>query len=159
LPIPPDLFRRVLGSFASGVTVVTTGLKTTYHCMTASSFSSLSLEPPLVLVCIDRSSRTLPVLLEAGHFNLNILNAGQERLARLFASRDAPHSVEGIDHRLGGNGMPVFEGAVAHLECRLYASHEGGDHVIIVGEVDAADYAEDGEPLLYYRAAYRSLNL
>ncbi len=153
----PDLFRRVLGSFGSGVTVVTTGKNGSFRCMTASSFCSLSLDPPLVLFCIDRAARTLPVLIDAGRFNVNILGASQEKLSRLFAARDAPHGVEGLDHRLGENGLPVFDGVVAHLECRLYASYEGGDHLIIVGEVEAADHA-DGEPLAYYRGAYRSLN-
>ena len=159
MSIDQALFRQVSGSFASGVTVVTTGVDGTYHGMTASAFASLSLEPTQVLVCVDRSSHTFPLLQACGLFNVNILSAGQEQISRLFASEDAPerHSLAGIDFHLGRLGAPLLSGDLGHFECRVLQQYDGGDHVIFAGEVEYAALSDAREPLLYYRGRYRHL--
>jgi flavin reductase (DIM6/NTAB) family NADH-FMN oxidoreductase RutF len=152
------LFRQAAGSFASGVTVITTGGEGNFHGMTASAFTSLSLEPTLVLVCIDKKAETLPVLQAAGRFVINILAADQEHLSRTFASKDSPqaHGLAGIDYRLGDLGVPVLNGALAFFECNLYQEVDGGDHVVIMGEVESAGIGDIEDPLLYFRGRYRT---
>jgi flavin reductase (DIM6/NTAB) family NADH-FMN oxidoreductase RutF len=158
LSIDPTFFRQVVGSFASGVTVIATGREGAYHGMTASAFTSLSLDPTMVLVCVDRTAETLPFLQAAGAFSVNILTADQEEVSRQFASKSSPqaHGLEGIDFRVGKHGVPVIRGCLAYLECRTVQQYDGGDHVIFIGEVDDAG-AEDGEPLLYFRSRYRGI--
>jgi flavin reductase (DIM6/NTAB) family NADH-FMN oxidoreductase RutF len=151
-----DLFRQVAGSFASGVTVVTTGLDGNYHGMTASSFSSLSLDPPLVLVCFDLTAATLAAVDATGAFVVNILGSQQEQLSRQFASRGA-HSVD-IEHQLGELGIPILNDTLAHFECRVARRHIEGDHVILVGEVVAGAVDHGDDPLLYFRGSYRRLD-
>lgn len=160
MSIDKVLFRQVVGSFASGVTVITTGSEGSFHGMTASAFSSLSLDPTLVLVCVEKTAQTYPVLQSSGRFNVNILALEQEYLSRTFASKDSPHAhgLVGIDYTLGELGLPVLDGALAYLECRMVEQHEGGDHVIFVGEVEAAGIGESADPLLYFRSKYRSLS-
>ncbi len=122
--------------------------------LTASAVCSLSLEPVLLLVCFDNGARTLPVVRETGHFGVNVLAAGQERLARLFASKrperekfaDVPHSLN--------DGIPVIDGVLAWVGCRLERLVPGGDHTIGIGAVEAAE-AGGGEPLLWFRGGYR----
>src|SRR5688500_2190804 len=114
LAIDQLLYRRAVGSFASGVTVITTGSDGVYHGMTASAFASLSLEPTQVLVCVDRAAETYPILERTGAFNVNILSAEQEHLSRIFSTKDAPerHTLAGIDFQLGSMGVPLLEGAL-----------------------------------------------
>jgi flavin reductase (DIM6/NTAB) family NADH-FMN oxidoreductase RutF len=152
------LFRQIAGSFASGVTVVTTGGDGEYHGMTASAFSSLSLEPPLVLVCVDRTAATLPYLQASGAFNISILTDAQEQISRQFAAKDSPQSrLEDTDHHLGANGIPILDNCLAYFECRVVSQYDGGDHIIFVGEVTSGALGDSNEPLLYYRSAYRRL--
>jgi flavin reductase (DIM6/NTAB) family NADH-FMN oxidoreductase RutF len=152
-PIAPALFRAVLGRFASGVTVVTTtdddGRP---HGMTVSAFSSLSLSPPLVLVCVGAEATLAPLLASRQLLGVNILAASQQALSQRFASKVADR-FEGVAHHIAQPGVPVLEGALAWLGCRIVARHPAGDHVIYVGHVEAAGVAE-GEPLAYYRGAY-----
>jgi flavin reductase (DIM6/NTAB) family NADH-FMN oxidoreductase RutF len=157
MAIDAALFRQVAGSFASGVTVITTGREGAYHGMTASAFSSLSLEPPLILVCIDRQAETLPILLETGAFNVNILNEDQEHLSRSFAAKDSPeaHGLANVDYEVGEMGLPLLHDTLAFFECRIAEHLDGGDHVILVGEVVNAGAREELEPLMYYRGRYR----
>ena len=158
MSIDRALFRQVAGSFASGVTVITTGDDGEFHGMTASAFTSLSLEPTRVLVCVDKKAETLPALQSSGRFVVNILAADQEQLSRTFASKDSPqaHGLAGIDYELGELGVPVLNGALAYFECALAQEIDGGDHVIVIGEVENAGVGEIEDPLLYFRGRYRT---
>ncbi|HSE91927.1 MAG TPA: flavin reductase family protein [Methylomirabilota bacterium] len=154
--IGPDDFRRVLGHFATGVTVVTT-----YDAdqrptgLTVSAFSSLSLDPPLVLVCVDHKSQSYPALRDSGRFAVNVLATDQEAVSRRFATTRMD-KFDGLPHRLGTLGTPLIEGALVHLECVTVAAHVEGDHTVFVGRVEEAGGGE-GEPLLYYRGKYGRL--
>jgi len=154
--IDQDLFRAVLGRFATGVTVVTTrDADGTPHGMTVSAFSSLSLEPPLVLVCVANSATMAPLMASAEHFAVNVLSSTQEAVSRRFAG-DVHDRFAGIGFHEGHNGAPVLDEVLAWLQCRIVARHPAGDHVIIIGEVEHADVG-DGKPLLYYRGGYATL--
>ncbi len=156
MAITPDEFRHILSHFASGVTVVTTwdadGRPTG---LTASAFTSVSLTPPLVLVCVDLQAQCYPALKAHGRFAVNILATGQEPLSRHFALT-RPSKFEHIAVKKGALGLPLLPAALAHLECRTVHAYPGGDHTIFIGEVEAAAVGE-GEPLLYYRGQYNRL--
>jgi len=154
--IGPDEFRRILGHFATGVTVVTTvDADARPTGLTVSAFASLSLDPPLVLVCVAHKAQSYAALRESGRFAVNILSAAQEQASRRFATTRLD-KFAGVPHRLSPRGLPLLEGALAYLECTTVATHDEGDHTIFVGRVDAGDVAE-GEPLLYYRGRYARL--
>jgi flavin reductase (DIM6/NTAB) family NADH-FMN oxidoreductase RutF len=154
--IAPGDFRRLLGHFATGVTVVTTcDADARPTGLTVSAFASLSLEPPLVLICVDHKSQTYPALRERGHFVVNVLTAGQEEVSRRFASTRLD-KFDGIPYRLSELGLPLLETALAHIECVTVSTHVEGDHTIFVGRVEHATVAA-GEPLLYFRGQYRRL--
>lgn len=144
-----------MGHFVSGVTIVASKRpKSGQPCgLTASSIASVSLEPPLVLVCIDKDADSHDCILESGFFSLNILAEGQEKLSRRFASWDLDEKFEGVAYREGATGAPILEESLAWLDCRLWANYDGGDHTIFVGEVIEGD-AIDAAPLLYYRGGY-----
>ncbi len=156
-----DDFRATLGRFASGVTVVTTTVDGRDLGMTLSAFCSLSLEPPMILVCIDRAATLHDVLEEGVVFGVNLLAAGQEALSRRFASREPSDRFAGVGYARGALGAPLLDGTLAWLECRVSARHAGGDHTIVVGAVAETGVREasgrDGGPLLYYRGGYASL--
>lgn len=153
--IDESLFRQTMSHFASGVTVVTTALGERLAGLTVSSFASLSLNPPLVLICIDHAASSHDMIAAAGKFAVNILAEDQEYLSRRFAMHDGakfvPHS-----YTLSENGLPLLEGVLAQIECRLHSALPGGDHTIFVGEVIAARVF-GGRPLLYYRSGYHQL--
>ncbi len=149
-------FRYVLGHFASGVTVVTTATGKVYHGITVSSFCSLSLDPPLVLVCIDKRVRSHDAVVQAGAFAVNILAQENEHLSRHFASR-SEDKFSSVAYHFGETGAPLLDGVLVTLECRLHAQLPGGDHTIFVGEVIAHTMHDDTDPLLYYRGGYRQL--
>jgi flavin reductase (DIM6/NTAB) family NADH-FMN oxidoreductase RutF len=154
--IGPDEFRHVLGHFATGVTVVTTADADGRPAgLTVSAFASVSLEPPLVLVCVDHKAQTYPTMLEGGRFAVNVLSADQAELSRRFASSDLG-KFEGVRYRRGTLDLPLLEGCLAHLECSTVNTHVNGDHTIFVGLVERA-WAATGEPLLYYRGRYERL--
>lgn len=149
-------FRSVLGRFASGVTVVTVCDEDgADHGMTVSAFCSLSLVPPLVLLCIDHDASLQEILLGASHFGVNILAAEQEAISRRFAGTD-PDRFEGLGFQRGKRGVALLDGALAHLECSIHTRYEGGDHTIVIGEVESASPSK-GRPLLYYRGGYAQL--
>jgi flavin reductase (DIM6/NTAB) family NADH-FMN oxidoreductase RutF len=150
----PDRFRSVMGRFATGVTVVTARSPEGPVGLTANAVCSLSLDPLLLLVCFDNDARTLPVVREAGRFGVNVLRSDQEALARLFASK-APEREKfaGVAHTVH-DGIPVIEGVLAWVGCRLERLIPGGDHTIGIGAVEAAE-AGQGEPLLWFRGSYR----
>lgn len=155
-PLDEYRFRSVLSRFASGVTVVTAlGGDGVDHGMTVSAFCSLSLEPPLILVCIDHGTVMHGILEGAKTFTVNVLAASQEDLARKFSDPDNDR-FEGTSYTRGTHGMALLTGAAAWLECALTHRYEGGDHTIFVGRVEAAD-AGDAQPLVYYRGGYGSL--
>jgi flavin reductase (DIM6/NTAB) family NADH-FMN oxidoreductase RutF len=154
-PVGPDRFRDVMGRFATGVTVVTVTSPDGPIGLTANAVCSLSLDPLLLLVCFDNQARTLPVVRAVGRFGVNVLRADQQGLARLFASK-LPESEKfaGVPHTVH-DGIPVIEGALAWVGCRLERLIPGGDHTIGIGAVEAAE-AGHGEPLLWFRGSYRS---
>jgi flavin reductase len=153
-PFTSDQLRRTLGAFATGVTVVTTGGDAGAYGVTANSFTSVSLEPPLVLVCLRRRSPGRSLIAANGAFAINVLSAGQEELGRRFASKDRGTAMfDGVDHRRGTTGSPILAGA-AHLECRLAGIHAAGDHVIVVGHVLALELDPDATPLLFHAGRF-----
>lgn len=152
-----DAFRSVLGRFASGITVVTTCDADGHdHGMTVSAFCSVSLTPPLVLVCVAKNADMFRVLQEVAHFTVNILASHQEALSRRFADLDAEQRFEGVGFRRGKFGAPVLHDILAYVECRTHERHDAGDHGIVIGAVEHAA-ARDDRPLLYYRGGYARL--
>ena len=157
MPVTPDAFRDALACWASGVTIVTSRAGGRVHGMTVSAFSSVSLDPPLVLVCADKTSNTLELLEQGRVFAVNVLAADQQALSVRFASKKDEHRrFEGVSWRRGATGAPLIEGTVASLDCRVVAAHDAGDHVIYVGQVEAAE-VRGGEPLVYHAGLYRGL--
>ena len=153
--VDADRFRSVMGHFATGVTVVTASAPDGPVGLTANAVASLSLDPLLLLVAFDNEARTLPVIRETGRFGVNVLHAGQEELARLFASkRPEREKFAGVPHTVH-DGIPVIEDALAWVGCRLERLIPGGDHMIGIGAVEAAE-AGEGEPLLWFRGSYRT---
>lgn len=151
-------FRTAVGAFATGVTVVTTSGEEHGYGMTANAFSSVSLDPPLVLVCVIAQSEGSEHIHRNGCFAVNVLRAEQEPLSRYFASRDRPRGRDAfseVAHRVASSGSPVLEGAVAYLDCRLHAEHEAGDHEIFIGEVLELGLDAEGEPLLFHGGRYK----
>lgn len=154
--IDPDTFRAVLGRFASGVTILTArDGNGADQGMTVSAFCSVSLDPPLVLACVERVASVHPILAAAEHFAVSVLASGQEALSRRFAEQDG-NRFDGIGFRRGRTGAALIDDALAHIECRRVAAHDTGDHTVFIGEVLAAE-AHDRRPLLYYRSGYASL--
>jgi flavin reductase (DIM6/NTAB) family NADH-FMN oxidoreductase RutF len=156
LTIDEGEFRRVLGHFASGVTVVTTSHEQRPYGITVSSFCSLSLDPRLVLICIDHVVSSHAALEHAGVFAVNILADDGERLSRHFATRE-PDKFQGIAYHGGLTGVPLLDDALATLECRIVQQVPGGDHTIFIGEVLSAS-TRQGKPLIYYRSGYHQID-
>jgi flavin reductase (DIM6/NTAB) family NADH-FMN oxidoreductase RutF len=158
MSLDQDEFRSVLGRFATGVTVVTVAdVQGRDFGITVTAFSSLSLEPPLVLVCIDHDASILPALQNASHFVVSILAVHQEAIARRFAVLDAEQRFDGIGFTRGQSGAAVIEDVLASIECRVVQSVVSGDHTIFIGEAEAANVRQDS-PLLYYRGGYSQLD-
>jgi len=146
----------VLGRFPSGVTVVTTKAGDgSDQGMTVSAFSSVSLDPPLVLICIEKTASAYNALTAAPGFVVNILSVSQEQIARRFSIVDIDR-FEGVGYSRSPNGLAVLDDVLGVIECATFAMHDAGDHTIIVGEVEAAR-AQNGTPLLYYRGGYAQL--
>ena len=153
--VGPDRFRSVMGHFATGVTVVTVGTREGPVGMTANAITSLSLQPLLLLVAFDNEARTLPAVKETGRFGVNILEARQEDLARLFASKlPEEEKFGGVQHSVH-DGIPVIDGVLAWVGCTLTELIPGGDHTIGIGAVTAAEASGSGQPLVWYRGGYR----
>src|SRR5512141_292243 len=153
--IDQDEFRSVMGRFASGVTIVTSlNADGVDVGMTVSAFCSLSLSPPLVLICFDQAASMYKSLAAAPGFIVNILSEKQEPLARRFSGE--PNRFDGIGYTRGVSGMAILDDVLGYLECKRVAAHPGGDHCIYVGQVEVAA-AEEGRPLLYYRGGYAQL--
>jgi flavin reductase (DIM6/NTAB) family NADH-FMN oxidoreductase RutF len=156
-PLDQRAFRDAVGTFATGVTVVTATGPDGPAGLTTNAFTSLSLDPPLVLVCFDHASRTLPVIRASGRFAVNVLRAGQEDVAAVFASRRvAAEKFAEVTHA-EAHGLPVLDGALAWLACEVAELVPGGDHTIGIGRVVALDGDAEGEPLVFFRGGYVGL--
>jgi flavin reductase (DIM6/NTAB) family NADH-FMN oxidoreductase RutF len=161
MPADAKLYKDVLSHFASGVTVVTTSADGVPHGLTVSAFSSVSVHPPRVLICLGNDTDSKPLIERAGAFAVHIL--GREhaglgpRFAKLLADADDPFT--GIEYRSESTGSPILSECLAWLDCRVESTLTVGDHTILVGAVEAAGRgAVDGEPVLYYRRAWRVLD-
>ena len=154
-------FREAMGSFPTGVTVVTMASEDgTMHGMTVNSFSSVSLDPMLVLVCLNQASRGAGLIERAGVFVVNVLSAGQEDVSRWFANRHRPAGstmFDGVPFEPGVTGCPVLVEATASFECRMRQSHRAGDHLIMLGEVVALTHRPQLKPLIFHAGTYKSL--
>lgn len=153
-------FREALGRFASGVTVVTTVLDGIDHAMTASAFTSVSLDPPLVLICSHKTSRFHEAVVESGFWGVSILAEEARDASAWFAHRGRPleNQLAHFTYSRGESGAALLDDSLAWLECRTTAIHDGGDHAIMVGEVTGAGVRDDiDDPLLYYRSHYGTI--
>ena len=156
MPISSEEFRHALSKFASGVTVVTTrDSQGNLHGITVSAFCSVSLEPPLILVCIDKRTASHYAFGESKVFAVNILRDEQINHSNQFAS-PLIDKFEKIEYGKGIEGIPILKDALVNLECRLIDSHETGDHSIFIGQVETAIVSE-GNPLIYYQGNYRAI--
>jgi flavin reductase (DIM6/NTAB) family NADH-FMN oxidoreductase RutF len=151
-------FRKAMGSFATGVTIITVDLDGQVHGMTANAFASVSLAPPLVLVCVDHAARTHAHLHARKRFGINILADDQQAVSQFYAQtveqqvgKEPPASFDRTAH-----GTPVLHGALTYLECRLQWAHDAGDHTIFIAEVEEL-VVRSGSPLLFFRGQYRQI--
>jgi flavin reductase (DIM6/NTAB) family NADH-FMN oxidoreductase RutF len=153
-------FRAAVGAFATGVTVVTTRGEEHDYGMTANAFTSVSLDPPLVLVCVMADSEGSGHIQRNGCFAVNILEASQEPLSRYFASRERPRGRDAfreVAHTTAVSGSPILTGAVAYLDCRNHTTHRAGDHEIFIGEVLELGFDAEPEPLVFHGGRYRPI--
>ncbi|HET8656189.1 MAG TPA: flavin reductase family protein [Longimicrobiaceae bacterium] len=145
-------FRDALALWASGVAVLAVSDGEDIDAITVSAFTVVSLDPPLVLVCVSENSSLIPMLLEERRFVVSVLAEGDQRVASRVANRLPPESPG-----FAGEGVPVLQGALAAFVCRLHAAYPGGDHRIVVGEVERVERGRDSPPLLYFNRSYRRL--
>jgi flavin reductase (DIM6/NTAB) family NADH-FMN oxidoreductase RutF len=161
--IDPARYREVIGSFATGVAIVTAQGEDGPAGLTTNAITSLSLDPLLLLVCFDNGSRTLPIVRRAGRFAVNVLHTGQEELARVFASkREQPEKFGAATHTVA-HGVPVLDDALAWIACDLEDLHPAGDHTIGIGRVthlsaNDRDGAGVHDPLLFFRGGFARLS-
>ena len=155
--LEPNPFREAMSRFASGVTVVTANRGEERFGITASSFTGVSMEPPLVLVCIARTLHTHSAIEQSRAFAVNILGVHQLGVAQRFAglTPETGDRFAGLAWSAGLTGAPLLDGSIAALDCRLHASHDGGDHTIFVGSVVEVRMADDEAPLLYHNRLWR----
>jgi flavin reductase (DIM6/NTAB) family NADH-FMN oxidoreductase RutF len=153
-------FRRALGSFATGVTVITVDYEGEVHGMTANAFASVSLEPLLVLVCVDQKARTHAHLQTKKRFGVNVLAESQRAISEYYArpirTHERAEQEAGARFERTAHGTPVLPGALAYLECRLHTAQDAGDHTIFIAEVEDVRVRE-GDPLLFYRGRYHGI--
>ena len=154
MTIDPMTYRQAAGMFATGVLVVTTGKDGDFRAVTVNSFTSVSLEPTLLLFCLDNRSRTLPLLQGCGTFTANVLRDDQEHISRMFASSTSAATIDEVPYDLGAVGCPTIDGCLAHFHCRVVDAKVVGDHTIVIGQVEDATFGEPGTPLIFYRGKY-----
>ena len=157
MSINPREFRRALGNFATGITVVTTASRDAGMLgITANSFNSVSLDPALVLFSLDRRAYSLAAFHSAGHFAINVLSERQRHLSVIFA---APliDKWDNVHYELWDTGCPILTDTLANFECKTQHIYDGGDHLIFVGRVDKMRFAAGGDPLLFFRGAYHRI--
>jgi flavin reductase (DIM6/NTAB) family NADH-FMN oxidoreductase RutF len=151
------LFRSAFGCFPTGVTVVTAvGPRKEIIGITANSFSSVSLDPPMVLFSLNRRAYSLPAFLSSQHFAVNVLHQEQDQISNQFA-KALGQKWEGVDYITWSSGCPILKDALASFECKIRHTYQGGDHVILVGEVLRIIAAPQGDPLLFFRGEYRRI--
>jgi flavin reductase (DIM6/NTAB) family NADH-FMN oxidoreductase RutF len=156
MAIEKNELRRVMGHFATGVSIITSVTKDGQLVgLTANALTSVSLVPPLLLICVDKQAESYPHFAASKLFTVNLLSSEQEDLSRRFATK-GDNKFEGVAYRRGANGAPILNNVLAFMECRIVAAYEGGDHTIFLGEIEEASTSE-GQPLLFYRGGYRSI--
>lgn len=157
--VDPLEYRSIIGHFATGVTVITTRDGDLLQGMTANAIASLSLDPVMVLICVERNTHTHGLLERSGVFAINVLAEHQEDVSRLFAKRAEPEAgtLRGQAFRIGVTGAPVLEDSLAFLDCRVTQVLDGGDHSIFLGEVVDEGVVDEGKPLVFYRGGYHEL--
>jgi flavin reductase (DIM6/NTAB) family NADH-FMN oxidoreductase RutF len=151
-------FRAAVGTFATGITVITTRGEDHLFGMTANAFSSVSLDPPLILVCVIKGTTGAAAIEGNKVFAVNILGSDQEAISRYFASKDRPRGLEAFDeipHVTAVTGSPIIESAAGFLDCTLYATHDAGDHLIFIGEVRALGFDPEVQPIVFHAGRYR----
>jgi len=149
-------FRNAMGYFATGVTIITLDLGGEVHGMTANAFASVSLDPPLVLVCVDHKARTHAHLHARKRFGVNVLGRNQHEISRYYSDplrKDEEAEAAGARFDRTRHGTPVLRGALAYLECRLHSAQDAGDHTIFIAEVEEV-VAREGDPLLFFQGRY-----
>ncbi len=159
MSLSPSDFRKAMGCFATGVTIITIDREGEVHGMTANAFTAVSLDPLLVLVCVDHRARTHAHLQARKRFGINVLSSAQQAISEYYArSAEPPQHAEAAGARFSrtSHGTPVLEGALAYLECRLHTAQPAGDHTIFIAHVEHVEFGE-GEPLLYFRSRYREI--
>jgi len=153
-------FRKAMGAFATGVTIITVDLDGEVHGMTANAFTSVSIDPLLVLVCVDHSTRTHAHLRAKKRFGINVLSEDQRAISEYYARPDRDHenaeSEAGARFERTRHGTPILHGSLAYLECRLHSAEEAGDHTIFIAEVEDV-VVREGDPLLFFRGKYRKV--
>jgi flavin reductase (DIM6/NTAB) family NADH-FMN oxidoreductase RutF len=160
MTLNPTEFRKAMGAFATGVTIITVDLDDEVHGMTANAFTSVSLDPMLVLVCVDHSTRTHAHLHAKKRFGINVLCEDQKAISEYYARPERSH--EHAEAEAGArfdrtrHGTPMLHGALAFLECRLESVQEAGDHSIFIAEVEDV-VVREGDPLLFFRSVYRKI--
>ncbi len=155
-PIDEATFRRACAQFATGIAVATVcDAAGAPHGLTVNSFTSVSLKPPLVLICVDYSSTVLPLFRASRHYGVSVLTESQQAISAKFARRGEDR-FDGVAWSAGGAGVPLIEGALAQFECAVRQVVEAGDHAVLIGEVVRAEYA-GGSPLLYFGSGYRRM--
>lgn len=157
MPVAAEAFKQALARWASGVTIVTARCGDEVHGMTVSAFASVSLEPPLVLVCAEKTSNTNALIQRSGVFTVNVLARGQEALSNKFASKKQERErFVGLECKDGATGCPRIPGAAVAIDCKVTQTVDAGDHLVYIARVEAADVT-DSPPLVYYRAAYHGV--
>ncbi|KPV43692.1 flavin reductase family protein [Alicyclobacillus ferrooxydans] len=156
MPVTEEQFRHALGRFASGVTIVTTAYKDQLNGLTVSAFCSVSLNPPYILICVDKGSSANPAIQGAKAFAVNILTDAQSHLSNHFARR-TDDKFSGVSYRLGQLGMPLLDDTLGYLECTIAQQVDAGDHYIYIGQVEHASVDSSAVPLMYYNGSYRQL--
>ena len=158
-PLSQARFRHVMGHFASGVTVMTTSFQDQLHGMTVSAFCSVSLQPLLVLVSVERVTRMYELVSQSQAYAVNILQAKDEEVSRFFAddARLLGDEFAALAYRRGVTGSPILQRATAYLEARVRATYDGGDHVLFLGEALALEVLSESPPLIFYRGGYTTI--
>ncbi len=160
MTIDQDRFKELVSKFASGVTIVTTADDHGYHGVTVSSFCSLSLDPPLVLVCIDKGIQSHDLITSAPSFAVNILSRGQSFPAEQFSGQTPladPHFSR-VTHTVSDSGLPVLDDSIAWIECESWGSYDGGDHTIFIGKALNGDLGREDDPLIYFDRSFSELS-
>jgi len=158
MPVDADTFKKALGSWASGVTIVTSQLGDERLGMTVSAFSSVSLSPPLVLVSADKGSNTNALIQRSRAFTVNVLSGEQSALSNLFADKKREAiRFDGLRCQTGATGCPRLPGALAVLDCHVRDEIDAGDHIVYIASVEAAELESSLEPLVYFKGGYKTL--